>query len=144
MSNFEASLDEWAAQVRADLVGIARQSIFKLAGNVVQDTPVDTGNLRGHWQPSFGEPMPAKQEVPFDVGGGLALASLSATLANLTLGETFHYSNGCVYAMRLEYGFVGYDSLGRYYNQAGRYFVTNNLAQWDGIVQATAASFGGQ
>lgn len=139
---FEASLDEWAAGVRADLTAIARQAAYQLAFQVVTDTPVDTGFLRGNWQPSIGMIPPPKENPPFDPGGGIAMADFAVSIANLTLGDVIHYTNACVYARRIEYGFVGYDSLGRYYNQAGRYYVTNNVAQWDSIVQAKALELG--
>lgn len=135
---YVASLDDWVAQVKVDLAAVARQSIYALAFDVVTDTPVDLGFLRGNWQPSIGAIPPPKETVALDPGGGLAAADLAVSLANLTLGDTFYYTNACVYARRLEYGFVGHDSLGRYYNQAGRYYVTNNVARWDEIVQAKA------
>mgnify|MGYP001162039358 CR=1 FL=1 len=34
------------------------------------------------------------------------------------------HTSGVPYAARVEYGFVGYDSLGRYYNQAPRPYLT--------------------
>ena len=58
----------------------------------------------------------------------------AAVVSGLKLGEVFMMRNNAVYAMRIEYGFVGTDSLGRHYNQQGRYFVTQNVAAWPTIV----------
>lgn len=139
---FEASLDEWLVGVKADLTAVARQSAYQLAFQVVTDTPVDTGFLRGNWQPSIGTPAAPKANPPFDPGGGIAMADFAVSISQLQLGDVIYYTNAAVYARRIEYGFVGHDSLGRYYNQAGRYYVTNNVAQWDSIVQTKAGELG--
>lgn len=142
MNEYEAAIDDWLERAHDDLTGIGRQSIQTLCFRVMSDTNVDTGFLRGSWQPTFEPPPMMKaekdQNVSLDPSGALGMAALAVVLQNLKLGDTFYYSNGCVYAKRIEYGFVGYDSLGRYYNQAGHYFMTNNVAQWGDIVQMTA------
>ena len=135
-ADYMAALDAWRGKVNGGLKALARQSVLDLAQNVVLDTPVDTGFLRGGWQPTIGG-IPAPQgdgEHPLDPGGGIAVANIGLKAAELEPGELFVMANFTVYALRLEYGFVGEDSLGRYYNQAGRYFVTNNVAMWDKIV----------
>ncbi len=38
--------------------------------------------------------------------------------------------------MRIEYGFVGPDSLGRGFNQPGRYTMTEQLYQWSAVGDA--------
>ena len=139
MTEFEAAITDWENRVEDDLLAVARQSCQTLAFRVLTDTNVDTGYLRGSWQPAIGEMAAAidADKVSLDPGGGLGQAALAVVIANLKLGETFYYTNNCVYAMRIEYGFVGEDSLGRYYNQAGHYFTTNNVAQWGSIVTQT-------
>lgn len=137
-AEYDAGIDKWLASVKADLKAVARQSIYRLCFSVVSDTPVDTGFLRGMWQPSIGDMPEAKEGAALDPGGALAAADLAVKIAALELGATFYYSNATVYARRLEYGFVGTDSLGRNYNQAGRFFVTNNVARWPSIVETTA------
>lgn len=134
MADFETTIENWRLKVRGELLGIARQSIYELAFRVVTDTPVDTGYLRGGWQPSIGDIPGPKPTQPFDAGGAIAMADFAVSIAELKLGDTFYYTNATVYARRIEYGFVGEDSLGRYYNQAGRFYVTNNVAQWGSIV----------
>jgi hypothetical protein len=54
----------------------------------------------------------------------------------------FWMLNATVYAKRLEYGFVGTDSLGRYYNQPGRFFVTDTCKRWPQIVQKVTSDLG--
>jgi hypothetical protein len=135
---YNAGIQKWLSQVEADLKAVARQSAYTLAFDVVTSTPVDTGFLRGSWQPSIGDIPPAKADVSLDPGGALAMADFAVQVETLELGSTIYYTNACVYARRIEYGFVGMDSLGRNYNQAGRFYVTNNVKRWPAIVEATA------
>ena len=121
---FKLSLQKWAGGVKDKLEAIARQSCMELAERVVNATPVDTGFLRGSWQPSIGGPA----------SFGAQAETIAAVVSGLKLGEVFMMRNNAVYAMRIEYGFVGTDSLGRHYNQQGRYFVTQNVAAWPTIV----------
>jgi hypothetical protein len=140
--SYMAAIDRWEERVPEELLAIAQQGILNMIGAVVEDTPFDLGFLRGSWQPSVGGLPPPKASVTLDPGGGMALADASLEVANLTLGETFYYSNACVYARRLEYGFVGEDSLGRTYNQAGRFYVTMNAMRWPGFVAQAVAEVG--
>jgi len=137
-AEYNAGIDKWLSQVEADLKAVARQSAYTLAFDVVTSTPVDTGFLRGSWQPSIGDIPPVKDGVSLDPGGALAMADFAVQIEALELGETIYYTNSCVYARRIEYGFVGTDSLGRNYNQAGRFYVMNNVKRWPAIVEATA------
>ena len=49
-------------------------------------------------------------------------------------GLVFWMTNNAAYARRIEYGFVGEDSLGREYNQKGRFFVRKNIKRAKQIV----------
>lgn len=139
--NFTKAMDSWAHLAAAQLDALARQSIQELAERVVLATPVDTAFLRGSWQPSIGGYDMAAVGSP-DAGGARVMSQTGIALSGLPLGETFYLVNNAVYAMRLEYGFVGEDSLGRYYNQAGRHFVGNAIVAWESIVAKTAAELG--
>lgn len=130
-------MDEFSRQFEADLLSIlgqagvnmeilARQTVQRVAREVVQATPARTGNLRAHWQPSLNAPSSAIE--PGDPEARLAL-----TVINLRLGQTFYMTNSAAYALRIEYGFVGADSLGRVYNQPGQFFVARTLAAWPAI-----------
>lgn len=52
-------------------------------------------------------------------------------------GESLTISTGVVYARRVEYGFVGEDSLGRTFNQAGRGMVQATVKAAPRIIRAT-------
>jgi hypothetical protein len=110
-----------------------------VAKAVVLATPVDTGFLRGSWQPSVGAVQVADSaSVGLDAGGAAAISQISLAVAGMKTGDVFHMRNNAAYARRLEYGFVGQDSLGRTYNQAGRYYVSDTIKSWPQIVARVA------
>lgn len=139
---YAAAIRRWADRTEEELTALARQSIYSLCFRIVVDTPVMFGVLRGGWQPSIGMIPPPKpvgeNGAPADPTGAQAMADLAVKLQGLKLGDKFYFTNATVYARRIEYGFVGEDSLGRYYNQRGRYYVGNNVARWKVHVNDTA------
>lgn len=64
---------------------------------------------------------------------------VGAVTASLELGQPIWIGYQAIYARRQNYGFVGADSLGRVYNQAGSYFVEGAIANWQQIVAKAAA-----
>lgn len=136
---FTSDLTKWADLVGVLLDALARQSIQSLVENVKHDTPFDTGNLRGQWQPSINSPPPDNQPSP-----GASESAISLAIAQLKAGDTYYQYNNAAYALRMEYGFVGEDSLGRKYNQPGRFFVQGAIARWPQIVTQAAADLSGR
>jgi hypothetical protein len=139
-SQFNADLSAWANKAQAKLDGLVRQTCQEISENTVKDTPVDTGFLRGSWQPSIGAPAAAKGAL--DQSGAKALADIGLVVSGVKAGDRFFLVNNAAYARRLEYGFVGEDSLGRTYNQQGRFFVTRNVKRWPLIVRRMAKVLG--
>jgi hypothetical protein len=124
---FVRSMEEWREKVGDGLEALARVAIQDMAEDVIDHTNLDTGFLVGNWQPSIGVPATATVDRKGTAAAGV---SLHMALSDLNPGETFFYVNNAVYAKRIEFGFVGEDSLGRLYNQQGSYMVTNAIARW--------------
>ncbi len=57
-------------------------------------------------------------------------------------GDVFVFAWLEPYAERIEYGFVGTDSMGRNYNQRGRLFATTAVGRFDGIFADEAMKAG--
>lgn len=95
-----------------------------------------TGFLRGSWFAAFDSPQAGRGHP--DPTGGTSVARCNMVATQVTPGQTYYLVNNAVYARRLEYGFVGKDSLGRYYNQAGRFWVRSAVARAPVLVQAAA------
>jgi len=73
--------------------------------------------------------MPKTSAVPTPAAPvGLTVIGLPANQP-VWLGYTVRY------ARRRNYGFIGADSLGRVYNEAGDYFVEGAMAEWPRIVR---------
>ena len=90
--------------------------------------PVDTGNLRASLAMYLNGTPSAKGESGYSI-----------TVASAKFGDRIQgVYEGVDYALRMEYGFVGEDKLGREYNQKGNFFVGNAVAQWDDIVTKNA------
>jgi hypothetical protein len=72
-------------------------------------------------------------------GGAEGAASYSVAIAGFELGDTLTFEWTQPYALRIEQGFVGTDSEGRQFNQAGRHFVGANAARFSDFVEARVA-----
>jgi hypothetical protein len=139
---YEAAINEWERLAIEQLQAVFRASVRDLVYSTVVNTPVHTGFLRGNWQPGLNGPPPPKPDATKDPAGARAIATAAATIKGLKLGDVFYFSNGARYARRVNYGFVGTDSLGRHYNQQGRFYLERSLAKWPAIVTANAAKLG--
>jgi hypothetical protein len=136
---FRKTLGRWAEKVDHGLDGLARVSCQDLAEAVIDGTRIDTGFLVGNWQPSLNAPV--LMQTP-DLGPGAAGSKLGVVISQIKAGDHFFYVNNAAYAMRMEYGFVGTDALGRTYNQAGDHNVTINIQRWPRIVDGAARKLG--
>jgi len=104
-------------------------------------TPIDTGFLRSS--------LTAGINGSVDAGPPAAYGSVSndtaalGVFSRLKLGDkvTMVYRAG--YAMRVNYGFMGADSLGRFYNQAGKFWVEAVSARYVSIMRAAASRLRG-
>lgn len=121
------NMDKWAEKMKRRLNYVkimvparvieAQQWPVAAGGNM----PVRTGNLR--------------DSLVIDAGGVLLIGG-DAYLELLALGEVagkIRWGWTVQYADRINYGFTGVDSLGRYYNQPGRHFIEYGQMQYKKI-----------
>lgn len=117
-----------SAQEVVSLAQTPQPSVKQTGGSFeIGKIPVDDGFLINSLQTSLNGSL---------VGAGQA--SYLLTIDSLQFGDVVEYRWTAAYAARIEFGFVGADSLGRVYNQAGRYYVTTAAAKWVSIVEANA------
>lgn len=88
--------------------------------------PVATGFLRNSAVASTAGP-------PDGDGGDPTLV-----FSGIELGQTVWAGWTAAYALRMEHGFYGEDSLGRVYAQAGKGFMRSAAQNWDFIVDTVA------
>lgn len=84
------------------------------------------------------DPPPATRREE-DGMGPYTQAYMQVAIANAAAGDRILAAYTMEYARRLEYGFVGVDSLGRSYNQAPVGWVRRAAAQWKAVVAESVA-----
>ncbi len=133
--NFAATISEWgrAELERAEAIF---QASAQAVANEVRTTvneggrlPIDLGNLRRSLMASTADMPTVKPDQAEFTDSGIEMV-----IAGAELGSTIFLGFQAAYALRMEYGFVGTDSLGRTYNQSGFGFVTAAAQRWPQIV----------
>lgn len=137
MSNFSATVTEWARQSEARLKATRNRAIELLADDMTKTkgqggrVPFDTGNLARSLLASTSG-MPKTSETPT---AGVNVGVIAATLK---LDEPVWLGYQAIYSRVANYGFVGADKLGRVHNREGNYFLEGAIAQWPQIVAKAA------
>lgn len=150
--SFSAQVDAWVKQVKTRELAVFKESAQRVISEMQTPVkaggrmPVDTGFLRASLQATIGTPSSADPGTPRKRQNGeegvifpLDAGQVALVIADAKLGDTIYATYGAAYARRLEYGFVGEDSLGRSYNQAGKGFVRSAAQKWPQIVGQVSA-----
>lgn len=128
---FRAKIEGWKNATKAQIEGIARQTCMEMAERVVRATPVDTGFLRGSWQPALNEPQMADGKP--DPAGVQSIATVMAVGNAVKPGDRFYMLNNANYAKFVEFGTA---------KMAGRFYVQGTVKQWQAVVTQVAAELG--
>ena len=140
MGQFADAVDAWTKETEQRMTAVWRQSIDDLADhmNTTRDNGGRLPKLTGNLMRSL---LASTSAMP-STGGPDAKYSgqdVGLVTAGLRLDQTVWLGYQAIYARRLNYGFVGEDSLGRNYNQAGAHFVEGAIAEWPSIVARAVA-----
>lgn len=136
MGQFADTVDAWAKETEQRMTAVWRQSIDDLA-EVMNRTRANGGRLP-HLTGNLMRSLLASTSAMPSTGGPDAKYSgqdVGLVTAGLRLDQTVWLGYQAIYARRLNYGFVGQDSLGRNYNQAGAHFVEGAITEWPNIVR---------
>lgn len=144
MASFESMVSGWAKETEARMTAVYRRSVEMLADELTKTVgnggklPFKTGNLmRSLLASTSGLP---RQGSPDQAYTG---SDVGVVAASLKLGDPVWLGYQANYAHRMNYGFVGDDSLGRTYNQTGFHFVEAAIAKWPDIVTSAAKEIQG-
>lgn len=96
-------------------------------------TPHLTGNLIRSILARVNGPVNVKPDGD-DGEGNFFGTDVGLAVAGAVIGDTITIGFQAVYAARVNFGFVGEDKLGRYYNQQGAHFVERAAAMWPQFV----------
>lgn len=129
---FIAAVLNWTEKAKKAPLLVIQETIQIINNRIVETTRVDTGFLRGSYFASINEPPEGEGSI------GRDSSAINAVAFDLKPGDTYYMGNTAVYARRVEYGFVGKDSLGRSYNQQGAYTITAVIAQASSIFNEAA------
>lgn len=139
--NFAAQVDAWARETEDRLERIWKQSSQELGSIANNAVPVDTGFLRASFMAST-EAMPSIDESAQNKEGASVsqdFGQITTVIQGATLGQTIFLGWTAAYALRIEFGFNGTDSLGRKYNQPPQAFARLTAEQWPVIVSSVVA-----
>lgn len=134
---FIKAVSKWTTETEERMDDVFREASKDLYDELWRATPVDTGNLRNSLRAS----KQGVQAQQFPSGPGYYNSSTAQAyqeIDSLKVGERIEMAYAATYARRLEFGFTGYDSLGRYYNQPGRFWIRQTSSRWRSIVRAAA------
>lgn len=130
MSDFGAEFDREAQRALFEVKNVRNDAIMQISENIILETPVDTGALRGSWRTQVGSPNAA--DIPIeDASGSIPLSENVSVINKLEMDQTAFLSNGLHYVEFIE--FDGHS------NQAPQGMVRKNLAAWPDTV-ATMSS----
>ena len=140
---FLASVNAWTKATEERSEQAFQNTSLEFYNELSKATPVLTGNLRNSLVASVGGNQqmvtgPGRTSSDDSYRGG-AEQSIS-NIMNAKIGDRISYLYLANYARRWNYGFTGYDSLGRFYNQAGRFWIQAVGARYRSIARRVAAS----
>lgn len=131
--SFSKMIGEWASATEERLSAVHRRSVVLLAEEMVTTKgqggrlPFDTGNLARSL-------LASTQAMPKNAAGPFPGSNVGVVAATLLPEQPVWLGFQARYARRMNSGFVGADSLGRVYDQAGNYFVEGAIAKWPQLV----------
>lgn len=129
--SFSDDIRNFVSKTQNRMIAVFRTSASFLHEEISDRTPVDTGFLRASLSATLNEPV----YMDGTSGEGTVALSTAALDDAIYIGFTMRY------ARRIEYGFVGADSLGRSYNQQGAGMMRLSAQNWqDHVKRAVAAA----
>lgn len=82
---------------------LVRGTLLDLASIIIENTPVDTGRLKGNWQASFDSPKKSTiDRTDKTRGKGVSSAAAKAEIDKYQPGQTFFLTNNLPYAYAIE------------------------------------------
>lgn len=146
MSNlsFAAQISDWTSQEKERIEAVfqtASEAVFNEMTDPGGRVPRVTGNLARSVVASVNEMPPIRPEkIDYPDTEQVSIGVIQGA----ELGQTVWIGFQAAYSARVNYGFVGQDSLGRLYNQAGRAFIEAAQQRWPQIVAEAEAKVRGR
>lgn len=139
---FVKAINKWTLETEERSTDAFREGSKDFYDELWRETPVDTGNLRNSLKATKSGSA-ASQSVTGPGTGQSAQAESYMVIDSLELGDRVSLVYQATYARRLNLGFVGFDKLGRYYNQSGKFWIERVGARYRSIMRAAATRLRG-
>lgn len=140
--SFADDVKRWAQRTRNQMLAVFQRATVLLAEEMAKPKPEGaTPHLTGNLIRSLLAQVNGRVNVgaPDDEYAG---TDVGLAVASAVLGDSITLGFQANYARRMNFGFVGQDSLGRTYNQAGNHFVERAAALWPQLVDQAAREAG--
>jgi len=134
---FSNAVNKWTKQTKERSEEAFQIGLLDFFMMLRDTAPIDTGFLRSSLTVGKNGNIPHGPNAAY--GSVYNDTRALSVLDGLKLGDRVTMVFNAPYARRLEYGFVGADSLGRFYNQAGRYWITAAGQKYVSIMRAAAS-----
>ncbi len=141
-ARFANQVSDWAQASEKRMNAIFRLSTQRVI-EVMQRTdqeggylPYDQGFLRASLVVLVNQDPPPADKTEENSSPSYDAGKIQLAIASAVAGDRITAAYTMAYARRLEFGFVGTDSLGRMYNQAGIGWTAKAAQQWPQIVKA--------
>lgn len=138
---FIQAVNKWTRETEQRSEEAFQNGALDFYDALARETPVLTGNLRNSLVAHVGGvtqtvtgPGNTSSDSTFRGGAEQSIANIMGA----KIGDKISYVYHATYARRLNLGFVGFDSLGRFYNQAGRFWIERVGSQYRSIMRAAA------
>lgn len=138
---FVQAVNKWTRETEERSEQAFRNGALDFYDALAAATPVLTGNLRNSLVATTNgntTTVTGPGNNPNDSTYRSGAETSIANIMSAKIGDKISYMYNATYFRRLNYGFTGYDSLGRYYNQAGRFWVQAVGARYRSIMRAAA------
>lgn len=137
MKGFLQTIKEWVGRAPRKVDAVHKRSLEKLAVELTRtkaeggNVPFDTGNL-------YRSLVASTSGLPEIKSGPSQGSDVGIVIAKLNRKQPIYFGYTAAYARRMNYGFVGSDSMGRVYNQEGNHFLERAVDMWPQIVDESA------
>lgn len=101
--NFSKQVKNWVKKAKDNAEKAVQLTCAEISERIIMRTPVDTGRLRGNWQPTINR-IPNASLLKTDKSGGNTISKVRAATKKIKVGDTYYLVNNLVYAQVVEYG----------------------------------------
>lgn len=138
---FIQAVDKWTKKTEERSEAAFRNGLLDFYDELSNATPVLTGNLRNSLVATVNGATSTVTGPGTNPGDTTYRSGAETSIANIMrakIGDRVQFLYNAPYYRRLNYGFHGFDSLGRFYNQVGRFWVQRVGARYRSIMRAAA------